>query len=173
MPSPTFSVEGSSPTFRWNRGSMIVPSDSRHSRPLRHALADLRNHLSSRAHPSTSIVSEESDRCVTDGVTRLESLHAPTENVHTLSHGFGLQRTQLTSTPASRASATDENVFHRWVGRPSRTDPLAEEHQCSEPLPGLCTAPVRTNRSHTLFRPFGLTTELTLLLGGRSPNSMT
>lgn len=69
----------------------------------------------------------------------------------TLSHGFGLQRTQLTSTPASRAS--DSRLAAIPMGR--STQPNGPPHRgapVSEPMLGLCTAPVRVGRPHTFSR---------------------
>jgi hypothetical protein len=69
----------------------------------------LRNHHSSRTHPSTSIVPKEQPIC-----SRWRYAPREPSRAHgklTPSHGFGLQRTQLTSTPASRTSAfTDGSV---------------------------------------------------------------
>ena len=125
-PSSMFSIEDADPIFRLEPGKVrSSPLTLGCSRSLRHTLSDMRSHHSSRTIPSTSIAS---DRCVGDGVTRLESLHAPTESSRFL---MGLVCNELSSRALPQAvPRTLALRRYRWVGRPSRTDLLTEEHQC-------------------------------------------
>jgi hypothetical protein len=109
-PLRRFPPKKSTPPFDGTEETQSSPLTLGRPRPLRHALSDLRNHRFEPDAPTSLIVPEGAMMCSQWRYTPREPSRAHGKRV-SLSHGFGLQRTQLTSTPASRTSAfTDGSV---------------------------------------------------------------
>lgn len=138
--SSMFSVEDPDPMNHGIGGSMIVPSDSR------------------RLATVTTVPFRTCATPVESGdPTDLDRKRSWSVELHTWRaftrprKAFAFSWSWFATNAAHEHSRKPYLGFRRWVGRPSRTDRLAEEHQCPSTMLGLCTAPVRSDRSHTSF----------------------
>lgn len=150
---PTFSVEEPDPTFRWNRRSAIVPSDSR---PLATVAAHPRGHAQPPFEPGDPIgLDRFRDRC--------GSRWRYTPREPSRAHGKRFRAFSRVWFATSSAHEHSRKPYLDYGRKTSFADGSVDPaERMSSPrstsvraLLGLCTAPVRTNRSHTLFCPFG------------------
>lgn len=131
--TPTPPLDGTG----WTRSSPLTLG---RSRSLRHALSDLRNHRSSRTPPLTSVAFPRS--------VCSQWRYTPREPSRAHGTAFAFLMGLVCNERSSRALPQAVPRFSP-MGRSTQLNGFPRR---GAPLPGLCTAPVRTNRSHTRSR---------------------